>query len=238
MSISRDTSGGPVIETIAHRGTPREHPENSLAGFLHAIALGADGIELDVHLTADDVIVVHHDPAIPRPISRGTPPPPLRQMTYADVRGYPLADGTPVPTLLDVLRAVDGRAVVYIEAKAPNMADAVVQCLTEAGARRWSAVHSFDHRIAQRVNALDATIPTGILLDSYLVDPATALRSAGARDYWQWWELIDKPLVRAVHTAGGRVVAWTVNEVMDAQRLRDIGVDALCTDVCGVFRAV
>ena len=52
------------MEIIAHRGTPRELPENSLPGFARALEAGAQGIELDVHLTADGVVVVHHDPVL------------------------------------------------------------------------------------------------------------------------------------------------------------------------------
>lgn len=76
-------------------------------------------------------------------------------------------------------------------------------------------------------------MPTGILSASYLIDPAAALRAARARDYWQQWELIDAELVARIHGAGGRVVAWTVNEAADARRLQQMGVDAICTDVCG-----
>jgi len=70
-----------------------------------------------------------------------------------------------------------------------------------------------------------------VLLDSYLVDPAAALRAAGARDYWQSWRDIDADLVERIHEAGGRVIAWTVNTRDDAEALRDLGVDGVCSDI-------
>ena len=68
-------------------------------------------------------------------------------------------------------------------------------------------------------------------MSSYLIDPALPLSLTGARDLWQQWELIDRELVDRAHAAGGRVIAWTVNAMPDAERLADLGVDALCTDV-------
>ncbi len=224
-----------MTEIIAHRGTPREFPENTVLGFLRALELGADGVELDVHETGDGVVVVHHDPVLGARHGRlGVA---IRQMTYTEVRGYPLADGTAVPTLAEVLLAIAGRATVYVETKAPDMERSVVACIAQAGAAAWCAVHSFDHRASRHVRAIAPSMPTGILVSSYLIDPAHALRAAGARDYWQRWEEIDNALILAVHEAGGRVVAWTVNDSDQGARLAALGVDALCTDVCGEFRA-
>jgi len=235
---------GPA-EIIAHRGTPRDHPENSLPGFSRALALGADGIELDVHLTADGVAVVHHDPALHDSIPAGNPRPRIRDLTAAELRGHSLAPGVPIPTLAEVLNLVADRAVVYVEIKAPESEPAVLRCIADATTR--CAVHSFDHRVALLAARIAdehggkgsvrqaGAIPTGILSASYLIDPASALRAARARDYWQQWELIDTDLVAKVHEAGGRVIAWTVNDVSDARRLHEMGVDAICTDVCGVL---
>ena len=139
----------------------------------------------------------------------------------------------PVPTLAEVLDLVGARATVYIEVKAPAAVDAVIQCAGQSSVR--CAIHGFDHRVARRASTIARDIPSGILLDSYLIDPAAALRNAGARDYWQRWDMIDADLVARIHSAGGRVVAWTVNDVAEARRLAALGVDAVCTDVCGTI---
>lgn len=221
------------LEIIAHRGSPREHPENSLPGFRHALDSGANAIELDVHLTVDGVLVVHHDPTLPvGPPGRAAdaPPPAIRDVTYAVVRAHALAPGVPIPTLPEVLDLVGRRGVVYIEVKATAAAAAVVRCIGESTAA--CAVHGFDHRVALRTASLAPTLPTGILLDCYLIDPAAALGDARARDYWQRWEMIDAELVARIHAARGRVIAWTVNDPAVARRLHALGVDAVCTDVC------
>lgn len=232
-------------EIIAHRGTPRVHPENSLPGFEQALIAGADAIELDVHLTADDVVVVHHDRYLHAPpAGRASKPLYIADLTVAELSAYPLASNVPIPTLANVLTRVGAQATVYVEVKASEAAPSVLRCI--AAAATPCAVHSFDHRVALTVaQAGDGHtpadlrargfVPAGILSASYLIDPVAALQAARARDYWQQWEMIDDALVRRIHDAGGRVIAWTVNEASDARRLVAMGVDGICTDVCNVL---
>jgi glycerophosphoryl diester phosphodiesterase len=203
------------VEIIAHRGAPRQHAENSLPGFRQALAWGVDGIELDVWRTRDGVVVVHHDAA-----ARGQAPIPT----------LPADALLPeIPTLAAVLAAVGGRATVYVEIKQPGIEDSVLAVI--AGSPTPCAVHAFDHRIAARVTS----VPTGVLVASYLIDPAAALRAAGARDWWQAWEFIDRPLVERIHETGGRVIAWTVNDPAAARTLEAMGVDGICTDVADLL---
>ncbi len=219
-------------EIIAHRGTPREHPENSLPGFARALALGADALELDVHLTADGVPVVHHDPVLGPGALAGRP---LAALTRDELRAHELAPGVPVPTLADVRALAAGRATLYVEVKAVDAEREVVAAIAALGAA--APVHSFDHRVSRRVRALAPDTPVGVLSASYLLDPVGALRAAGARDYWQHWSMVDAPLVAAVHGAGGRVISWTVNDPDAARALAALGVDGLCTDIPGEVRA-
>jgi glycerophosphoryl diester phosphodiesterase len=203
------------VEIIAHRGAPRRHVENTLPGFRQALAWGVAGIELDVWRTRDGVVVVHHDPASP-----GQPP----LVTLAADALVP-----DIPTLATVLAAVDARATVYVEIKQADIEDDVLAVI--AGSSTPCAIHAFDHRVAARVTARHTGVPTGVLVSSYLIDPAAALRAAGARDWWQAWEFIDQPLVDRIHEAGGRVIAWTVNDRAVARKLDAMGVDGICTDV-------
>ena len=225
-------------EIIAHRGLPRQHPENSLPGFAAALALGADGLELDVHLSADGVPVVHHDPHLGRPAVEGAPlsGQPIAGLTLAELRAHGLAPGVGVPTLEDVLELASGRATVYVEVK-DAAAEPVVASLL-AGREAWTAVHSFDHRVPLRTRRHRDSIPVGILSTSYLIDNVAPLRAAEARDLWQHWAMIDAALVATVHAAGGRVIAWTANDPAAIDALARLGVDGICTDVTDVARQV
>lgn len=220
---------------------PRKARENTLDGFRLALDAGVDGIELDVHATADGVVVVHHDPHLhPTPDGRHGAGPTdesaglaIATHSLAALRG---AASYELPTLREVLTLVGSQATVYVEVKGDGIEPLVAELLRDvAGAR---AVHSFDHRVSGRMRALLPTLPTGILSASYLLHPGRALREADARDYWQRWEFIDSALVRDVHEAGGRVVAWTVNASDDIERLAALGVDAICTDVADEVRHV
>lgn len=219
---------GPVsvpVEIVAHRGANREAPENTMPAFQRALEIGVHGIELDIQLTRDGVPVVHHDPAL-RDGSR----PLIASLDLSDLRKF-----SPVPTLAEVLALVDGRCRLYVEIKAADAVDPVVELLRTRHA--WCAVHSFDHRAVARAKSLDAGLDTGILLVSYLVDIVSAMRAAGARDVWQQSDFIDQELVEQVHSAKGRVVAWTVNDVARARALESTGVDVVCTDTPREFLA-
>ena len=222
-------------ELIGHRGAPRERPENTLASILRALDLGADAVELDVHSTHDGVVVVHHD-FVPRADTsvaalRGRP---IAALTAAELSTFRVS-GEPIPTLAEVLDAVGERGTLYVEIKGRAIESVLVATLSHACSLARVPVHSFDHRAVVRARAVEPRLVAGILLVSYLIEPDRALRAAGARDYWQEWTVIDEPLVDAVHGAGGRVIAWTVNDATEARRLASIGVDGICTDVLPVI---
>lgn len=224
-------------EIVGHRGAPLERFENTLPSFERALALGADALELDVHATSDGVIVVHHDPTLPPGTLSSGPQggAPIAGLRWAELRGIELAPDSRIPTLEAVLEIAAGRAIVYVEIKGVGIEQSVVRTIGRS--KTSCAVHSFDHRVSRRVRALAPTMPTGVLVVGRLVEPAAALRNAGARDYWQHYTEIDRDLVADVHAAGGRVVAWTVNGEAEGAALAALGVDSLCTDLPGSMRA-
>ena len=223
-------SGGqlPVPEIIAHRGASREQPENTLAAFSRALELRADAIELDLHLSADGMLFVHHD-AIPHE----APWPELAEraiptLTAEQLRTFRV-DGEPIPTLAEVFTCVGGAMRVYCELKGAGTADPT--CTLLRGLRGHSfAVHSFDHRMVARARQVAPGIPRGVLETSYHLEPDASLASVDGRDLWQYAELIDHALVTAIHARGGRVIAWTVDRADEMSRLVKLGVDGLCTN--------
>ena len=224
----------PPIEIVAHRGASRERPENTLAAFQRALELGADGIELDVHLTADGILVVHHDAA-----PHDAPNAALANLDIRSLTGEQLVRfrvrGEPIPTLEEVIR-VAGRMTIYCELKGADTAGPAVKLLEPLGAR--GAVHSFDHRQIAAARRIAPVVARGVLEASDHIAPTASMESVGARDLWMAAELIDADLVRAVHIYGGRISAWTVNAPPEMQRLAALGVDVLCTDDVALCRSV
>lgn len=222
---------------IAHRGTPRERPENTLLAFLRALELQADGIELDVHATRDGVVVVHHD-AVPRataPSGRLTGKR-IDALAWDELQGFSIRGIALIPSLAEVLAVVKGRCEVFVELKGAGIEQAVVDVIRSSPAPDRCAVHAFDHGAVRRVREIAPELRGGILFDRATPDVADAMRAADAQDAWPRWELIDPALVAAVHGAGGRVIAWTVNQPERVAALAALGVDGLCTDQVPVVR--
>jgi len=80
----------------------------------------------------------------------------------------------------------------------------------------------------RRLGESQPELRRGILLSAYLDDPVGALHAVGATTLWQEWQLVDQDLVQRVHAIGGQIIAWTVNEIGDLERLVRLGVDGLC----------
>ena len=184
--------------------------------------LDADGVELDVHATCDGGIVVHHDPEIP-----GVGP--IAMLTLEEARRIRLRNGETVPLLREILQLV-GERDVWVEVKSlpPEHEGALLDVLDRGPAPERYAVHSFDHRIVRRLGETRPALRRGILLSARLEDPVSAMQMVGASTLWQEWQLVDRDLVARVHRAGLAIIAWTVNEVGDLERLVRLGVDGLC----------
>lgn len=207
---------------IAHRGASGYEYENSRAAFRRAVMLDADGVELDIHATRDGGLVVHHDPDIP-----GIGP--IAQLSLAEARQVRIRNGEQLPLLNEILELVGDRDV-WVEVKslpAPHDQQ-LLDVLDRGPVPGRYAIHSFDHRIVHRLGQIRPGLRRGILLTAYLRDPVTVMLGVGATTLWQEWQQVDQELVNRVHDAGCSVIAWTVNELGDLDRMVRLGVDGLC----------
>jgi glycerophosphoryl diester phosphodiesterase len=184
--------------------------------------LDADGVELDVHATGDGTMVVHHDPEIP-----GVGP--IGLLTRAAARQVRIPNGETLPLLSEILDLVGDRDV-WVEVKTlPGIHDqAFMETIDRGPAPHRYAVHSFDHCLIGRLGESRPELRRGILLSEHHADPVGAMRAVGATTLWQDWRHIDRELVNRVHDAECTLVAWTVNEIGDLERLVRLGVDGLC----------
>ena len=204
---------------------PRLARENTLPSFALALEAGADGIELDVHATRDGVVVVHHDAAIAGGLA-------IADETAAAIRS---ATDAAVPTLADVCELVAGRAELFVEIKGTAIEQQVLAVLR--GYDGPYAIHSFDHALIGRVHRQDRGVRLGVLFEETTPDVVALMAATGARDVWPHAPLVTRQLVTAVHASGGRVIAWTVNAVPEAEHLTTLGVDGLCGDDVRIFPA-
>ena len=226
-----DTAGN--VERIGHRGAPRRYLENTTPAFAEALRLGAHAVELDVHVTADGKVVVHHDPVLS---ARVTPTAFVRKaigsITAAEILSIDLGAGSRIPLLADILRLMRGRGTTYVEVKAGDI-QAVVDVIDASGAT--CAIHSFDHDAVAAALAAAPHIPRGVLFDHWPSSPQAVVERTKARDVWPKNSLVTRDRIAELHALGCRVIVWTVN---DAGRMRDLaawGVDGICSDDLTLF---
>ncbi len=223
---------------LAHRGARQEAPENTLEAFALALAQGADGVELDVHRTADGGLVVHHD-------ADATEVGVLAMRMLGDVR----AARPDIPTLDEVLDVCAG-SLVNVEIKnspgdadydaADGAAELVVASLERRGSADDVLVSSFNLATIDRVRALSPTVATGFLT-MFGFDPLEALDVCVANGHGALHpfvlmladEMAERVCERA-HELGLQVNVWTVNDLTEMQRLAAAGVDAIVTDTPSV----
>jgi glycerophosphoryl diester phosphodiesterase len=223
-----------MASIIAHRGASRAEQENTVAAFVQAVVLGAEGIELDVRLTQDGIAVVHHDPQCTDRYGN--------EALICDLEVGDLPDF--LPTLAQALDACAG-AFVNIEIKnSPQEADfdperkicSVV--LAELAGREISnwVVSSFDRGSIDRMRELAPEVVTAWLAVEFDANDLHELVEAGHKGLHPWEQLLTADLVAAAHDSGLFVNAWTCN---DPDRIRELaawGVDGIVTDVPDLAR--
>jgi glycerophosphoryl diester phosphodiesterase len=208
---------------IAHRGASSIELENSLAAFRAAAGQGADGVELDVHATIDGEIVVHHDPSV-----MGLP---IAQARTRDLGAMPLSNGEPIPTLAQALDVL-GKLKVFVEVKVldPRWDDRLLAVLDRGPNPGGYAVHSFAFHIVRRLGEKRPSLPRGVLSEVPTRSPRQTLEDALAQTLWQERTTLDEQLVKTVHGLGAQIIAWTVDNAADIERMVRWGVDGICTN--------
>ena len=138
----------------AHRGSSAIHPENTLRAFRQALAIGVDGIEFDVHATADGIPVVIHD----RDIGRTTDGDGyVDQILLARLETFDAGQGERVPALAEVLALVGDAAHLDIEIKGSDVEQAVLDVLAQHPTVRW-AISSFAWDTLRTLHRLDPVV--------------------------------------------------------------------------------
>ncbi len=236
------------IDVVAHRGASGYAPENTLQAFLMALAMNAQHIELDVHMSRDGEIVVIHDPQVDR-TSNGkgaVASLSLTQLKNLDAgswfnRSHPRKaraefTGSRIPTLQGVIDLVRATATgLYIEIKDPELypdtfESKIVSLLKRNKLERKAVLISFNAGSVVKVKELDPTIQTGLLVSSSKMDPVSAASSIGANELAIRHTLLTPGIVRKARSKGLRLSVWTVNTEMAIQRMIALGVDRIMSN--------
>lgn len=237
---------------IAHRGASAVAPPNTLAAFRMAAQLGADGIECDVHLSADGIPVVIHDFTVDATTDGSGR---VRDMTVAELKRLdagvsfsPAFAGERIPTLEEVLEAVGDRLLLNIELKTTALTDyglerAVVSLIERYGPAQEGRVllSSFNPFSLRRVKRLAPHIPVGLL---YAPDLPLPLRHTWLAPLvphearHPQHGMVDASYMSWARKRGYWVHTWTVDEIAEMRRLLALGVEAIITNVPDVLHTV
>ncbi len=236
-------SGDPHV--IAHRGFSGVAPENTLAAFRRAIAVGADMFELDVLLSKDGHVVVIHDETVDRTtdgtgkVSDLT----LDELTALDAGSWfaPEFEDERIPTLAHALRLAKDQILVNIEIKTEAVTDELRGGIVEKTLEVVNAltmkdsvvISSFDPRALAQMRALDSDIRTATLYSERMhgtAGPGEAMKAVGSNGFNSSHSQVEASMVEECHRLGRPIAVYTVNEEADMHRVIELGVDAIFTD--------
>lgn len=238
---------GPLV--IAHRGACQQAPENTLAAFRRAADLGADAIELDAKLSADGVVVVHHDLTLDRTTSGSGR---LSRLAAADLAKLDAGSrfgaafaGEPIPTLAEVFEAVGQRLLINVELTnyenlRDRLPDVVVALVHEKGVGSHVLFSSFNPLALRRARGLAPEIPCALLVEaSGSGFRRSFFRAVTHFDFYHPEDrLATAGIIEREHRRGRRVNVWTVNDPNRLRALAKMGADGLITDVPDIAREV
>jgi glycerophosphoryl diester phosphodiesterase len=224
-----------MLLKIAHRGASQYAPENTLRAFAAAIELGADMIELDVHLTADGVPVVIHDASLERLTDgRGA----VSATTLPEIKALRVLGAEPIPTLQEAIDFVNGRCGLYIELKGAGTPGPVVDAIRRNNLVATAIVGSFRGDLVRAVADLAPEIRTSILTHDVAADFVALARAAHARFVHLCFEnavpqphtLLTPELLAGLRAAGLGILIWHEERPAEIAALMQLDIDGICSN--------
>lgn len=234
---------------IGHRGASAVAPENTMAAFREALAVGADGVEFDVRLTRDGVPVVIHDSTLRRTggLSRR-----VADLTWDEIRKVDVGSwfgksfaNEPVPSLAELFTLFQSNnSTLYLEMKADSTADhrplaeACVRAIEEHSLKSRVVVECFQLAALKILREIDPEIKTVALFEPAFTNPSVLSDQrminqavdVGAAALALHHRLARESVVHKAKAAGLHVAVWTVDDPAWIERAETIGIDALITN--------
>lgn len=211
---------------IGHRGACGHAPENTLPSFEKALALGVEGIELDVHVSLDQQAVVIHDATL----DRTTP-------VSGWVKDYnsTVLQQWGIPTLEAVCNLVANRCLLNIEIKENAATDPVLKLLqhrinANTATNSDFIISSFDWDILDEISVKHPTYRLGVLTEENLEEALHFAQKLGAFSLHPDHNLLTFEAVKSIQNHGIKVFPWTVNESEKIKTLKTWGVEGIISD--------
>ena len=217
---------------IGHRGAKGYAPENTLISFQKAIEMGVDGIELDVHLSADGEIIVIHDVTIDRTTNgHGF----INKLSLPELKAVRIEKEHTIPTLAEVFDLVNKQCFINIELKGKGTIIPVATLIEKyVFEKNWKYEHflvsSFDWLALLDIHLSNSKIPLGVLTEHDVDLAFTFAKYIEAKAIHPYYHLLTKENTAQMQEKGLQVFPWTVNEKEDIQKLKSFNVNGIITD--------
>jgi len=224
---------------IAHRGGKKWAPENTMAGFAKSLAVGADGVELDIHRCKSGELVVIHDETLDRTTDgKGF----VKDKTWDELKTLsagkwysPEFESEKLPLLDDVLKLADGKMIINIEIKNapieyPGIEDDLAKLLKNYKHPNKILISSFDHELIRRVHKKMPNIEVAFLDAGIVADVGKYADTIGAKAWNAGWSELRADAVERAHKSGLAVNVWTVDGKKNWDSVMDMKVDGIVTD--------
>jgi glycerophosphoryl diester phosphodiesterase len=221
---------------IAHRGASAYEPENTLRAFDLAIRQGAQMIELDLHVTSDNHVVVIHDPTLNhRTNLKGR----VDGLTLAEIRRADAGKGERIPTLDETLDLTLGKARLYLEIKDPRAALPTLRIIRDRQCQAQVMLASFDIELMRGLGEEVRDTELGLILGNATFHPVVrwreafpwlALKRVNHQVLCMQVELCYGYLASRTRANGKKLYVWTADKERQFARMTSIGVDGIVTN--------
>lgn len=234
-----------MTTVIAHRGYSAKFPENTPLAFQEALNAGANGIELDVHYSADQAIVICHDETVDRTsngqgLIKELSLDQLKALDFGDAN-YHGQSNTQIWTLDEFLAWASDYPELVINIEIKNNIFAYESIVEDVATlldkyERWETViiSSFNHQTIKKMQEINRQARLGFLVADTLLNPEEYCCKYGVTNYHPAYFSVNKEDIQALTVAGVAVNTWTVNKAEDMQALSDLGVTAVITNEVGL----
>jgi glycerophosphoryl diester phosphodiesterase len=207
---------------IAHRGFTKVSPDNTLESFYAAIKLGVDGIECDVHETADHHFIIFHDNEL---AGRN-----LGELPLSEIRNARIHEHYQIPTLEETLELCHNRIKAMLELKLVNSLDLFLEIVNAVMKPGELFITSFNVNLVNKLADFAPQIPRGILTGFAIGDPLALMAATRTRIMLPRFSYVNTELVNTMHNHDFSIMVWDCNSISDLRQALDWGLEGIITD--------
>lgn len=219
------------ILRIGHRGAMGHVSENTVASIKKAVDMQCDVIEIDVFVVKDGALMVFHDDNLERKTNgKGK----IETYTKAELKKLLVDDQYEIPTLEEIIKTIDKKAVLNIELKGANTAEPTYKVIQAFKKKGWTNVDfiisSFRWDELEIMRKLDSQIDIAVLTEKEptgAIEFAKQIKAVAINPYFKW---LNAENVSKIKEANLKIYPWTVNENEDIKQLKELEVDGIITN--------